>query len=93
MGRYVVIQPESRSTTMKTKRHLRSGDRVKVTEPNEENEPLRGKAGTIIRLKTSGHEAWVDMVEELPESLAVFPSVTDPRHRQRCFYLSELELA
>lgn len=70
---------------MKFKLH----QRVKITNPDEENEALRDRTGTVVRLlMSSTDEAWINMDDDLTPELQSFPA-GDSRHRHICLFEDE----
>lgn len=51
---------------------FKNNQRVIVSDPDGENEPLRGKFGTVVRLRMGDSAAWVNMDETLPVHLQSF---------------------
>ena len=41
---------------------------------NEKFDPLKGKLGTVVRLRRADNGAWIKMDDALPLGLASFPS-------------------
>ncbi len=53
--------------------------RIMVVRP-EILTQLRNKTGTVVRLRRCDGAAWVDMEEDLPDGLRVFPCNDDRRN-------------
>lgn len=55
--------------------------RVRVVDPLDPvREPLRGRTGSVSRMRRADDMAWVTMDADLPDGFASFPA-NDDRHR------------
>lgn len=66
---------------------FRNHNRIRVTGPG----PIKGKTGTVVRLRHGDNGAWVKMDEDLPGELISFPDPHDDRHRHVMLYPDECE--
>ena len=46
--------------------------RVVVVNPDHNRQPLKGRTGTVVRLRIADNMAWVNMDEPLPEEFCSF---------------------
>lgn len=69
-----------------------NNQRVRVIAPDDNNAPLKGKTGTVARIKISGMSAWVGMDEPIPEDLASF-GIGDRRRNHVCLFPDECSAA
>jgi hypothetical protein len=70
---------------------LHNGMRVKITEHGS-IKAFDGRTGTVIRLCSDGHSAWIKTDEPLPSNLRSFPT-DDHRCDHTKIYDDECEVA
>jgi hypothetical protein len=69
----------------KTLKRFTNGQHVEMVEADDQQEPLMGKRGHVVRLRMADSGAWVEMDEDLPEDLQSFVA-GDSRHRHIRLY-------
>lgn len=68
-------------------RRFENSQRVKVLEGL-----LEGKIGVVVRLRMADNGAWVEMDEDIPESMRSFPA-NDSRGKHVLLYPEDCEAA